>query len=529
MSVWLRLVVALMLVLTLGACGEATEDDAAQPSPGGTPAEAAEAGDQTLTVATPGDVYITRDRVMLAIWPDNPNVCETLVKMTPDFQTAPGLATEWEYVGDNTFRFTLREGVQFHNGEPFDAEAVQHSMQRVVEVDHTLSTGIEADSVEIIDDHTVEITPSEENLRLPSQLVHNFFAIVAPGTDPAEEPVCTGPFQFEEYEPNDRLVVSRFDDYWGEPARLDEMTFRFIDDPNARRLALESGDVDLIYDLPLQQVPAFQERDGFQVAVPPPGAVYTVSMNLHGSEPHTILQDENVRRALAMSFDEEAIAEDLFQGIAEPVNTVSPPSLLGEFSTLVEGISHNPSGAEQLLEEAGWAPGGDGIREKGGRRLTLVTAAQFDVNRELLQFLQAQAREVGIELELELAPDASAYSERIDAGQFDLDVNYFNQNDANPARIVSLFWYSRRDSNRVQLTGPGGEFDDLIEQSQAAESAEEAARFAAEAMSVLVDETASAIPLTSFPFAYGLKDTVAGFDPHPSVNDMEWTEVHRTR
>lgn len=174
-------------------------------------------------------------------------------------------------MGDNTFRFTLREDVEFHDGTPFTAEAVEYSLQRVVELDHTLTTGIEEDSVTIIDDHTVEITPGEENFRLPEQMVHNFMSIVAPGSDPAEEPVCTGPFQFEEYEPEERLVVSRFDGYWGEPARLDELTFRFLQDAGARRLALESGDVDLIYDLPLQQVPEFEGRPGFEVAVPGAG------------------------------------------------------------------------------------------------------------------------------------------------------------------------------------------------------------------------------------------------------------------
>lgn len=523
-----RVISLLLIGVLLAAC--TTADDVEEETGGteGTDADVTEDVEQTLTVATPGDVYITRDRIMLAIWPDNPNVCETLVTMSHDFQMEPGLATDWEYMGDNTFRFTLREDVTFHDGTPFTADAVEYSMQRVVEIDHTLSTSIEEDSVTVVDEHTVDITPAEENLRLPEQMVHNFMSIVAPGSDPAEEPVCTGPFEFEEYEPNERLVVSRFDDYWGEPAQLDELVFRFLPDASARRLALESGDVDLIYDLPLQQVPDFQDRSGFQVAVPDAGANYVIGQNIRGEEPHTILAEEDVRRALAMSIDREAIAEDLFQGLAEVADTVSPPGVLSDAAAEVEGIPYDPEGAEELLDAAGWTPGADGIRERDGRRLSLVTLAQFDVNPELLQFLQAHAREVGIDLDLQRAPDAAAYADQIDAGEFDIDVNYWNQNDADPARIVNIFWYSGRDNERVRLTGPGGEFDQMVEQALAAPDSEDAARFAAEATSILVDQTATAIPLTSFPFAYGLRDDVAGFDPHPSVNDMEWTGVHRT-
>lgn len=523
----LRSLVLVGALLMVAGCtaGEEQEDEGAEP-------EVEEGGEeeveQTLTVATPGDVYITRDRVMLGIWPDNPNICETLVRMDHDFQVQPGLATDWELVGDNTFRFTLREDVEFHDGTPFTAEAVKHSFERVVEVDHTLSTEIDEESVEVIDDHTVEITPTEQNLRLPEQIVHNFFSIVAPGTDPADEPVCTGPFQFEEYEPDDRLVVSRFGDYWGEEAQLDEMVFRFMDDPSARRLALESGDVDLIYDLPLQQAEDVREAEGFDVAVPPAGATYVIGQNINGSEPHTILQDEDVRRALAMSLDREAIADDLFQGLAEPADTVMPEGLLGDAAADVETIPEDPEQAEELLEEAGWELGDEGIREKDGHELSLVALAQFDTNREFLEFLQAQAREVGIGLEIQLASDAEAYSEQIDAGEFDLDLNYWNQNDANPARIPSLFWYSGQDNERVRLTGPGADFDRIVEESLAAPDPEAAAELAAEATSFLFGDTATAIPVTTFPFAYGLKDDVEGFEPHPSVNDMEWTEVHRT-
>jgi peptide/nickel transport system substrate-binding protein len=516
--------VAIVAALVIGAaCSGGTEE--AGPSDGQADGAALPFDEQVLTVATPGDVYVTRDRVMLGIWPDNPNVCETLVRMDHDFQTEPGLATGWEYRGDNTFRFSLREGVVFHNGAPLDAEAVRYSMNRVVEEDLALTTFIGPDSTQVVDELTVDITTTQPNLRLPSQLVHNFFSIVAPGTDPVEAPVCTGPFRFVEYEPNQQLVVERNDDYWGEEAKLKQMTFRFIPDANTRRLALEAGDVDVIYDLPPQQVEEAGNRPGLKVAEPPPGAIYVASLNLNGQEPHVVLQDPEVRKALALSIDSNAVVEQLYDGNAESVDTVAPPSILGDSVSLVEGYDHDLDEAIGVLEAAGWQEGTDGIRERDGRRLSLLMLAQFDVNPELLPFIQAQAREAGIDLQLDQAPDAGIYADKVAAGAFDIDLNYFNQNDANPARIVTAFWYGGQDSKRVTYTNPGEAFDRLIEESLNATDPEASTEAAAEAMSVLVDDEVAAIPISSFPFFYGLAANVEGFDPHPSVNDLEWTDV----
>lgn len=524
-------VLVLLLATVAAACGGDDDDDGGTgtTAPGTSTTTGAQPlpdADQVLTVATPGDVFITRERVHLGIWPDNANICETLVGLSEDFQPVPLLATSWELMGDNTFRFELRRDVTFHDGTPFTAEAVEHSFRRIVEKRATLTSGLGPDSVTVVDDHTVDVTPTEPNLRLPEQITHPFFSIVAPGTDPADEPVCTGPFEFGSYTPNDRLVADRYEGYWGEPARLRQLVLRFVPDQNTRRLALESGDVDIAYFLPPQTAADVRSRDGFEIA-PATGAVATMSLNLHGEEPHTLLQDADVRRALALSLDPEALAEDQWQGTAEVVTTVSPPSILGSGASSVPSVTGDPSEAADILDQAGWAEGSDGIREKDGRTLSLAMVAQFDFEPESLQFLQAQAREVGIDLRIETLPDAAAYSARINAGTFDVDVNYFNQNDANPARIVAQFWSERAGSARVGFTGPGGEFETVVDEALLAPDTAAAAAKAVEANEVLVSDV-SAIPLTTFPQIFGYNTTVAGFSPHPSVNHQPWTAVYLT-
>lgn len=523
----MRLRIAIALLVLAGACGGDSDDEESLSTTTAPAGKALPDEEQTLTVATPGDVFITRNRVLLGMWPDNANVCEPLLGVGADLESIPVLATRSTHVGGNTFRFELRQGVTFHNGAPLNAEAVRYSFARVVEKNIGLTSFLGSESVKVVDDHTVEVTPTQPNLRLPEIIAHPNFSIIAPGTEPADKPVCTGPFEFVEYAPNDKLVVKRNGSYWGEKAKLRELTFRFIPDQNTRQLALQSGEVDAIYFLPPQQAETVRSNDNLQLAPTPPGATVVLSMNLHGTAPFDLMQDADLRRALAFSLDPEALAEEQWHGTAEPLSTVSPPAVLGPTAKDVKSITGDLAEAERILEGKGWKKGADGIREKDGRKLSFVTPAQFDFEPESLQFIQAQARRAGIDLKMEKAPDGAAYGQKINSGQWDVDVNYWNQNDANPASIPARLFYGKNTNPRIKFTAAGPAFDALVDEALAAPDTTAAAAKSVEAMKVLADE-AAAIPLTSFPQVFALKRDVAGFEAHPSVNQQPWTTVYRT-
>lgn len=515
------------MVLTAACSGT---DDSPQVGSGQAPeAEALPFDQQTLTMATPGDVFITRGRNLLGMWPDNANICEPLLGVDQNLQTVPVLATKYTYMGDNTFRFELRQNVRFHNGAPMNAEAVRSSFARVAEKQLGRTSFVGPDSVKVVDEFTVDVTPTQTNLRMAEIIAHQNFSIIAPGTDPADKPVCTGPFEFVEYSPNDKLVARRNESYWGEKAKLRQLTFRFIPDQNTRRLALESGEVDGIYFLPPQQAANVKSRPGLQIAPTPPGATVVLSTNLHGPEGYTLMQDIDLRRALALSLDPKSLADVQWQGTAEVITTVNPASVLGAGASQVRSITNNLPEAERILEGKGWRKGSDGIREKDGRKLSLVAPAQFDFEPESLQFIQAQARRAGIDLKMDKAPDGAAYGQKINSGQWDVDVNYWNQGDGNPAGIPSSLWYGKNTSTRVKFTSVGEKFDKLLDEALAAPDTQSSARKVIEANKVLVEELYAAIPLTSFPQIFALKNSVAGFTAHPSVNQQPWTSVYRTK
>ncbi len=519
----------LVVSLTASACANGEETGGGQAE--GTPDAATTAqpqGEQVLVVGAGDDGFQTpTTKPRLAMYPLNANTCETLVRMNPDFGTEPLLATSWEYLGDNTFRFHLREGVTFHNGEPFTAEAVRYSMQRLVEKEIDFLAFLGPDSVTVVDDHTVDIRPEQPNLRLVEQIVHPSYSILAPGTEPEnEDVVCTGPFRFRDYEPDDRLVVDRFDDYWGESAQLEEMTFRFIPDDQTRRLALESGEVDIIFDVPRQQVSDIEARDDLELATADPGAVMVARMNVKGAEGHQLLTNEEVRRALGLSIDRQALV-DLWDGHANIVPTVNPPAALGTYADLVEGFTYDPDRARQILEEAGWTEGDNGIRQRDGQRLSLGLLFEQGDDIQPLEIIQAHARQVGIEIQLQPLPEGTSISDRAAEGQFDFTVWTPNQNDANPSFLLTLQWWSQSRVPWTTYQHPGGRFDELVAQSLATPELDEARRLAAEAQQVLIDEQAAAIPLVGIFRIYAMKPDVQGFRPHPSRNNQTWATVFR--
>ncbi len=487
---------------------------------------------QELVVGTDEDDWVDaeRDRKRLPSYPLNADVCETLVRLTPDFQVAEGLASDWEFVGDNTFRFALREDPTFSDGRPLTAGAVKYTMDYTAQEPATSGFSfIGPESTTVVDERTVDIRPAKPNLRLVQQITHPTYTVLAPGSDPLNDPnvTCTGPFKVVEYVPGERLVVERNDDYWAEPAKLDKITFRFIPDETTRTLALQNGEVDLITDVPRSILSTVEAFPDIEIAEAPVGQVilmYVARRDASGSD--KLLSDPVLRRAVAHAMNRETYVEGVLDGNGELVSTVSPPAVLGDSADLVEGIPYDPDEATRLLDEAGWRAGPDGMRSKDGRPLEVtIIFGPGRIDQATVEFVQAQLQAVGIAGKVDQL-DAGAYSERWDAGDYDLNLSSPNQNDANPAFIMS-FWHSESSFPLAKPISPGPdtEFDRLMDQTQQATDEEELRRLSAEAMHELVDVEVGAIPLAGTYRIYAMKERVEGLDPHPSGTNQRWSTV----
>jgi len=181
---------------------------------------------QDLVLAVPGDNYRTDERANVGMYPVNANIYDTLVFVSPNYSVEPMLATSWEFIEPNTYRFFLREDVLFHDGSSFTAEDVKYSIDRVVAA--RSSGGLGADSVVIVDDFTVDVTPESPNRRLLQQFTHPTWSILASGADPVTNPIGTGPFKYVDYQAEQFISVERNDNYWGEVASLESTVYKYF-------------------------------------------------------------------------------------------------------------------------------------------------------------------------------------------------------------------------------------------------------------------------------------------------------------
>jgi peptide/nickel transport system substrate-binding protein len=501
---------------------------------GGDDQQAAQNVPQELVVGATDDGYtLEGDEADVGQYPLNANIFEGLVRMDADYRVQPALATEWEFKAPNTWRFTLRKDVVFHDGTPFTAEAVKYTFDRIARTGGG-TPGFDKGGTKVIDDYTVDVTPQFENRRLVEQLVHPSYSIIAPGSSPENKPIGTGPFKFVSYSRKEEIVVEANEDYWGGAPKLSKITFRFLAEQNARRLALEAGEVDLILDVPREAV-ADLEAKGFVIETSGVGAYSALYLNISGQKGYTILQDPAVRHAIGYAIDRETLLDGIYEGLAADEQTMIPTRLLGEDNaSLIEGFNFDPDRAGQLLDDAGWTMGPEGVREKDGQPLILEFINGFPTPNEhgaVPEFLQEQLRDVGIGVDIVKTPDTASYEERLVAGEGDIWIEAGSQNDANPLFLPALLFWSVGlfgDIGYQPLFAPGPEFDALIEKALATPDSEEVKSLVAEAMQVLIDQEAVVIPLAGLYRINVLSENVEGFETQPSGLQIRYDDVSMT-
>jgi len=468
----------------------------------------------------------------------NANIYESLVKLGFDYGVEPMLATGWEYRGDNTWRFYLREGVKFHNGREFTADAVKYTLEQAIRPSGVSLLKIGENCVTVIDNYTVDITTVEPNMRVPEILTHPLFGIRAPGTEPGKHPVGTGPFKFAGYEKDKQLVVERWEEYWGTPARLDRITFKYIPDANTRVMALQAGEVDVINEVPRETIPLLKDKAGLKPwyssdISPAYGRYLVFEVRLNGKPPQDIMRDARVRKAVGYAIDRAAIVKEVWQegGVDNAATGYIPPEMLGSDAALIEGFVYDPAKAAALLDEAGWVAAGEGVRQKDGQRLELTIVSGWPGAEELRpipEIIQQQLKDVGIAVKITEVSDGGLYEELLKNGTGDLWLTMGNQNNADPAFGLHMMHHGNGYYGaEFGLPWWGGEaFDRLVDLARASSDIDDAKRRVAEALHVLVDDDAALIPVAGLYTVYVAGDRVGGLAPHPAEVNTRWDGVY---
>lgn len=486
-----------------------------------------------LVVGAEADAYVlSGDEANVGQYPLNANIFEGLVRMDPDYGIVPVLAESWALRDGKTWRFKLRRGVMMHNGKPFTAASAKYSFDRIA-AQGGGTPGFVKGGTKVVDDHTLDVTPMFANLRLVEQIVHPEYSIAAAGTDPVKAPTGTGPFQYADYRRQQELVVKRFPKYWGGPALLDEIRFKFLPDANARRLALEGGTIGVMLGVPSDAARSLQAK-GFNLRVSAPGAYEALYANVGGAKGYTLLQDDAVRHAIQYAIDRTALIVGVFDGQATADQTMVPARLLGADAKQVTGYTYDLPKAQMLLESAGWKAGDDGIRSKGSKKLELELISGFPsaaAHTGVAEFVQDQLKKAGIAVKIVKTPDDAAYSARTATLKGDLWLERGNQNDANPSFLPALLFSDKGlfgPGDYQKMFAPGGDFDEQITQALAAPNEPKVKQLVGEAMHTLIDTEAIVIPLAGVSQIAVTAKTVSGFVTHPSNLQVRYDRVGLT-
>ncbi len=402
------------------------------------------------------------------------SVYDTLVYQDLDGNFVAGLAERWEVSDDGlVYTFYLRRDVHFHDGTPFNAQAVQFNLDRVRDLGAASrkAGGMLGpyERTEVVDDYTVRLHLSDPYAPLLDSLSQVYLGMASPaavqqwGSEYQLHQVGTGPFVFQEYLPNDHLTLVRNPDYaWAPevydhdgPAYLDEIEFRFYVDPAVRALALESGEAHVMGEIPPQDAVRLEGDERFALhLVPVPG--HPLQFFINSARPPT--DDLRVRQAILYAADRESIVNTVFLGYSPVAWGPLAASTMGYEPQLEGTYAHDPVRANELLDEAGWLDtDGDGIRDKDGQPLILQAYLQgWGYLPEVGQLLQSQLHDVGIDMQMETVAYPAAV-EAASQGLHHLAPMVFSSSDPSvlnltfPSSIEPGFNWSKTDD--AELAG----------------------------------------------------------------------------
>lgn len=408
-------------------------------------------GDHEIVLAAardlaPGvkDPYFTSS--ILQVW-------EPLVALGNDGEPKPALATEWHADNDSkVWTFTLRQGVKFHDGEPFNAAAVVANFTRWSVMGYKTSpfygTSLEKmypslERWEAVDDHTVRLTFKESVPTLPYMMASWSSAMFSPKCldlttgDFTGLAQGTGPFKIKEVVPNQYCVIERFDDYWGEKAKAKTIRVRVIPTPETRFSALKSGEIMGVVDLgALTPALANELVKDEQFALVSNKMTITHYLTIRGDEGP--LADERLKQAISLAIDRQAITSQYFYDHAVPTrNLINSASSFGK---IVEPI-YDPDRARALVKEvAGDTP----VRIR-------FLVPQYGTDRypykEIAEWIQAELSAVGIEADIQIL-DGAAYKKAMRDGAYEMAIHTRGLATMDPSRLLTE-WMSNDERGTI--------------------------------------------------------------------------------
>ncbi len=386
-------------------------------------------------------------------------LCDKLFDINEKLEIVPQLATGYRWEDPRTLVITLRDGVQFHDGERMDAEAVRYSLMRHLTMQGSFRRGEigSMEGVEVVDPLTVRVKLKEPFAPFVSQLTDRAGMIVSPkaaeaaGRDFGNKPVCAGPFRFVERVAQDRMVVERFPGYWDAGRiHLSRITYQPIADSTARLANLQAGALEIAEITTPSDVPAIQRDRRLRLETSDELGYSGITINTgNGARAQTPMgRDARVRQAFELALDRDALNQVVYEGLYTPTAQPVPPT--SPFH--VPGFHPEPRNVERakaLLREAG-------VNAPVPVELTVANSPE---QRQLAEVMQAMAAEAGFEVRINAMEFASSLQAAA-RGEFELyNLSWSGRTD--PDGNTWTFIHSRGPQNDGKYANP--EVDRLLD------------------------------------------------------------------
>lgn len=344
------------------------------------------------------------------------------------------LAERWEVSEDGkTYTFFIRDGVTFSNGEVCDANAIKANFDAILEnkerhVWLTMMSVLE--SVTATDEKTLVIQLSDPYYPMLTELAMvRPFAMISPNSmkdgstkDGVQEYIGTGAYVLTDFVTDEYAVFERNENYWGELPSIRKITVKVIPDNQTRIMALQKGEIDLIYGknmIDADALQSYQDSEDFNIALSEPTSTRQIVLNTTNS----ILQDRDVRYALSYATNKQEISDGIFYGLEAVAETLYAKTI-PYCDVDLEPFTYNMAKAESLLAEAGWVKGSDGILEKDGTKMEIELLYNSDsvTEKNISEYLQSEYLKMGVKLKIH-GEEEQSYRDRMKAGNFDMVFN----------------------------------------------------------------------------------------------------------
>jgi len=448
-------------------------------------------------------------------------IIEPLVALDKNLNPMPLLVESWKVSEEGTvYTFKLKKGIKFHDGTPFNADAVVFTFEHAMKGNFSYVIKSIKNIVKV-DDYTVRFVLEAPSIKFLSSIADGYFGIVSPtayekykdrwGT---EVLVGTGPFKFEKWIRGQEVVLVRNDEYKHGPdfldnkgpAYLEKIVFKIIPEPTTLVGAVKSGDVDFTVYVPSVFVPQLNKDLTIQFYSSLSNGSRWLAFNLQ----RELFQDKRIRLAIAHAIDKNPIADIAWHEAAVPSCSIIATASIGYHNVSDKCIEYNPEKSKQLLADVGWKDlDGDGILEKDGKKfeISLVTYS-LEENSKTAVIIQDQLKKVGIKVNVETLEKGTAIA-KFQSGNF--DIGEYGTYHTIGGECVDWLGYSKNKGVGNIASYDNPEFDELIIKILTAAGMKEYMEYVKKAQNILLEDLPY-VPLVALANSMMAKPHVGGLD-----------------